>query len=125
MEMPGQRADRRENPVGTSRFVGNRLLSIQCRFGPFFQRSPVPYPTVPRIAGELKILRQFQRIRRTRILAQPAKHAAAQIVGKVGEFFAAGLLIAFARNHNQIFWTSQRTQVARNTQSFIRIGIYI
>ena len=43
-------------------------------------------------------LGQFQRVGGTGVLAQPAKHAAAQVVGEVGDFLAASLLVALARD---------------------------
>src|SRR5437879_1970820 len=73
------------------------LLPILRRLRPSFQRFAVPDGAFAGVVGQLEILGQFQRVGRTGVLAQPAKHAAAQIVSKVGKFFAAGFLIVITR----------------------------
>src|SRR5208337_2091328 len=62
---------------------------------------------------------------RAGILAEAAEHAAAQVVGEVGQFLAARVGVALATYHNQVLGTGQRTQVARNAQRFVGIGIVV
>ena len=102
-----------------------RLAFVLRRLRALFQRLAVPYPSLARVAGELEILGEFQRIRRARILAQPAEHAAAQIVGKVGEFLAAGLFVSFARNHDQMLGTRQRAQITRDAHGLVRVRVHV
>ena len=76
--------------------IGQRLPFILRRLGTLFQHLAVPDGALTRVAGQLKILGQLERIGRTGILAETAKHAAAEVVGKIGELLAAGLLVALA-----------------------------
>jgi hypothetical protein len=89
----------------------------------FFQSLAVPDPALAAVAGQLEILRQFQRVGGTRILAQPAEHAAAQIVSEIGEFFSARFLVTLARDHNQVLRTRQCTQVAGDAHGLVGIWI--
>src|SRR6266851_3575615 len=101
------------------------LLTVLRGLRAFFKRLAVPDPTLAGVAGELEILRQFESVDRTGVLAQAAEHAAAQVVGEIGKFLAAGLLVALARDHDQIFGTSQRTQIAGNAHGLIRVGVHV
>src|SRR5690242_3004748 len=78
------------------------------------QHLSVPNGAFAGVVGELEVLSELQSIGGTGVLAEAAKHAAAQIVGEVGKLFAAGLFVALARDHNQILGTGQRAQVAGN-----------
>src|ERR1700730_2720656 len=80
-----------------------RLFLILRRLRALLQHLAVPDGAFAGVAGQLKILGKLQRIGGTSVLAQTAKHAAAEVVGKVGEFLAAGVLISFAFEHNQDF----------------------
>jgi hypothetical protein len=91
----------------------------------FFQRLAIPDPALTSIAGEFEILRKFERVHGTGVLAEAAEHAAAQIVSKVGEFLAAGVLVARTRNHDQIFRARQRAQVAGNAHGLVGIGVHV
>jgi hypothetical protein len=101
------------------------LSLVQRGLWTFFQRLAIPDPAFARIAGEFEILRQFESVGGTRIFAQPAEHAAAQVVGKVGEFFAASFFVAFAGDDNQMLGTCQSAQVARNAHRLVSIGIHV
>jgi hypothetical protein len=85
--------------------------------GTFFQRLAIPDHIFAAVVRQLKILRQFERVRGTRVFAQPAEHTPAEIVGEISELFAAGLLIALAGNHNQVLGTGQRASVSGFTLS--------
>ena len=54
------------------------------RLGAFLQRLPIPDRALARIRRQLEILCQLQRVHRAGVLAQPAEHAPAQVVGEVG-----------------------------------------
>ncbi len=99
------------------------LPLVRCGLRPFFQRLAIPDKSVARVAGQFKILREFERVSWTRIFAQPAEHAAAQVVGKVREFLAAGFFVAFAGDHNQVFRTRQRAQITGDAHRFVGIWV--
>src|SRR5580704_8750598 len=94
------------------------LLLVKRGLRPLLKRLAVPDHAFARIVREFEILCEFERIHRARILAQPAKHTPAQIVGESCEFLAARLLVTFAAYDNQILRTSQRAQIARDTHGF-------
>jgi hypothetical protein len=102
-----------------------RLLLVLRRLRTFFQRLAIPDPAFASVAGEFEILREFEGIDGTSVLAEATEHAAAQVVGEVGQFLAAGLLVARARYHDQIFRASQRAQVTGDTHGLVGIGINI
>ena len=99
------------------------LLLILRRLRTFFQRLAVPDPAFAGVAGEFEILREFERVDGTGIFAEAAEHAAAQVVGEVGEFLAAGLLVARAGDHDQIFRAGQRAQVAGDAHGLVGVRI--
>ena len=82
------------------------------------QAMAVPNRPFAGIGGHLKILRQFQTIGGTSILAKAAKHAARGVVGKRGKHFAARGIVALPANYNQVFRAGQRTKIARDAQRF-------
>src|SRR6266446_4328867 len=61
------------------------LLAVLRRLLTLFESLAVPDPAFPRVAGELEILRQLQGVDGTSVFAEAAEHAAAQVVGEVGE----------------------------------------
>src|SRR5207244_11883365 len=113
-----QLATRRRSPVRpNSNYYG--LLPILSRLRTLLQHLAVPDGAFAGVAGELEVLSELKGIGRTGVLAEAAKHAAAQVVGEVGKFFAAGLLIALAGDHDQILRTPQRAQVAGHGNGLI------
>src|SRR6202451_2585734 len=101
------------------------LLPILGRLWTLFPRLAFRDGSFAGIAGELEVLGQFQRIHGTGVLAEPTEHATAQVVGKVGEFLAAGLLVACARDHDEVLRTGERAQIAGNAHGLVGIGIHI
>jgi hypothetical protein len=91
--------------------------------GTFFQGFAVPDEAFAGVVRHLEILREFQGVGGARVFAQATKHAAAQVVGEVRQFFAASDRIAFAAYDDQLFWTSQRTEVARDAECLAIFGI--
>jgi len=100
-----------------------RLFAVLRGLGTFFERLAIPDPTFASVAGQLEILREFESVDRTGIFTEAAEHAAAQIVGEVGEFLTASLLVARARDHDQIFRASQCAQVAGNAHGFVGVRV--
>jgi hypothetical protein len=96
---------------------------IQRGLRTFFQHFTIPYPAFARIAGEFEILRKFERINWTSVFAKAAKHTTAQVVGKICKFLAASLLIARARNNNQIFRARDGAEITCDAHSLVGIGI--
>src|ERR1700733_7490224 len=68
------------------------LPSILRRLRTLLQHLAVPDRAFASVAGQLEILRQLQRVGRTSVLAQSAKHAAAQVVSESRQLLAPGLL---------------------------------
>ena len=101
------------------------LPAVQGGLGTFFQRRAIPDPALARVAGQFEILREFERIGGTRVFAQSAEHTAAQIVSEVGQLFAAGFFVAFARDHDQVLGARQRAKVARNAHGLVRVGVHV
>jgi hypothetical protein len=99
------------------------LLFVESWLRTFFQRLAIPYPAFAGVTGEFEILREFESVYGTRVLAESAEHAAAEIVGKIGELLAAGLLVARAGDDDQIFRAGQRTQIAGNAHGLIGVWI--
>ncbi len=93
------------------------------RLRTFFEGFAVPDPSLAGIAGELEILRELKRVNWAGVFAQSAEHAAAQVIGKIGEFFSSRLLVARAGNHDQILRACQRTEIAGNAHGFVGIGV--
>jgi hypothetical protein len=93
--------------------------------GAFFQAVPVPDRTFARVGSHLEVLRELQAVGRASVFAKPAEHAARSVVGKVGQHFAAGRVIAMPADHDQIFWAGQRAQVARDTKCFASLRIHV
>src|ERR1035437_9970048 len=100
-----------------------RLLLVDGGLRTLLEFLAVPDHTFAGEARKLEILGEFERIGGASIFAQAAEHAAAQVVGKIGELFAARLFIALAGNHDQVFWTSQGAQIAGNAQRFAGVGV--
>src|SRR5712691_6277748 len=96
-----------------------RLLPVWRGLRTLFQRLAIPDPAFASIAGKFEILRTFERVDGTGVFAETAEHAAAQVVGEVGELLAAGVFVARARDHDQILRAGQRTQVARNAHGLV------
>jgi hypothetical protein len=90
-----------------------------------FQGFAIPYPAFAGIAGEFEILREFERVDGTGVFTEAAEHAAAQIVGEVGKFFAARVLVAGAGDDDEIFGTCDSAEVAGDTHRLVGIGIDI
>src|SRR5581483_2759815 len=119
-----------EKPGNESMLLGFRALdpchTCYLRYcvgwGPFSSVS-VPDGAFACVVGEFEILGQFQRVRRARVLAKTAEHAAAQIVGEGGKFLAPGLLVTFAGNYNQVLRTCESAQVACDAHGLVRIRI--
>jgi hypothetical protein len=105
--------------------IARELLLVLRRLRTFFQGLAVPDPAFSGVAGEFEILREFEGIDGACVFAEAAEHAAAQIIGKVGKFFAAGLFVARARYHDQILRTGQRAQIAGDAHGLVGIGIHI
>jgi hypothetical protein len=103
--------------------VAKWLFPVLRRLWAFFERRAIPDPSLAGVAGELEILSQFQSISWARIFAESTEHAAAQVVGEVGEFLAARFLIALARDHNEMFRTRQCTEVTRDAHRLVSIRI--
>src|SRR2546426_2240880 len=99
------------------------LFPILRRLRALLQHLAVPDSAFAGVVGQLEVLGQLQRVRGTGVLAQSAEHAAAQVVSKIGEFLAAGLLVAFARDYDQVLWADQGTQVAGDAHGLVGIGI--
>ena len=93
--------------------------------GPFSSVCAVPDHAFAAVVRKFEILGQLERVDRTSVFAQAAEHAAAQVVGKVREFFAAGLFIALAGDHDQVFGTSQCAQVAGNAERLVGVRIHV
>jgi hypothetical protein len=104
---------------------GKNLPLILRGLRALFQGFAVPDPAFAGIAGEFEILREFEGVNGASVFAEAAEHAAAQVVGEVGEFLAAGVLVAGAGNHNQILRTRQRAQVAGNAHGLVRVGVNV
>src|SRR2546430_471529 len=81
-DVPTQNGPDEQNWRKRKEYSLPRLLTIQRRLGAFFQCLAIPDPALARIAGEFEILRKFECVYRTGILAQSAEHAAAQVVGE-------------------------------------------
>src|SRR5438445_1710883 len=97
--------------AATSANVSRRRRSL-------LQAVAVPNRPFTGIGGHLKILRQFQTIGGTSILAKAAKHAARGVVGKRGEHLAPRSVVALPANYNQVFRAGQRAKIARDAQRF-------
>jgi hypothetical protein len=102
-----------------------KLLFVLRRLRTFFERLAVPDPALTGVAGQFEILCKFESVDRARIFTQAAEHATAEVVGEIGEFFAPCLLVACARNYDQILRACQRAQIAGNTHGFVGIGIHV
>src|SRR5258707_11079048 len=100
---------------------GGVLLSVHGRLRTFFERLEVPNHAFASVVRELEILGKFERIGRASIFAQAAKHAAAQVVSKLRELFAAGFFIALAGNDDQVFRTSHRAQITGNAEGLVGV----
>src|SRR5437879_13507505 len=110
-----QLATRRRSPVRpNSNYYG--LLPILRGLRTLLQHLAVPDGAFASVAGELEVLSELKGIGRTGVLAEAAKHAAAQVVGEVGKFFAAGFLVAPGREHGQGLRTRQRGQATDRQQ---------
>src|SRR2546426_12535528 len=83
------------------------------------QHLAVPDGAFAGVAGELEVLSELKGIGRTGVLAEAAKHAAAQVVGEVGKFFAAGLFLLAARGPHQILPARPRAPGAGQRQRFL------
>ena len=83
----------------------------------------VPDHAFAGVVGEFEILRELKGIGWTGIFAESTEHAAAEIVGEIGEFLAAGFLIALARNDNEVLGTCERAKVTGNAEGLVGIGI--
>src|SRR5260370_27691996 len=79
-----------------------RLLPVGRGLRTLVQRLAIPDPAFASIAGQFEILRKFERVDGTGVLAEAAEHAAAQVVGEVGEFLAAGGVLAGPGEHAKI-----------------------
>src|ERR1700722_19380259 len=64
------------------------LPSILRRLRTLLQHLAVPDRALASVAGQLEILGQLQRVGRTSVLAQSAKHAAAQVVSESRQLLA-------------------------------------
>src|SRR5271165_5521019 len=74
--------------------VGRDILApVRVGLRALLQRFPVPDEPFPAVIRHLEILGQLQRVHRTRVLAKSAEHAAAQVVGKLGELLAARFFV--------------------------------
>src|SRR5581483_2022337 len=89
------------------------------------QRFPIPDSALPSVVGQLEILRKFERIRRTSILAKSAEHAATQVVGEGGKLLAARFFIALTGDNDQVLGSGQSTQVASNAHGLVGVRIDI
>jgi hypothetical protein len=101
------------------------LFLIQGWLRTFFQRFAIPDPAFARVAGELEILREFERIDRTGIFAEAAEHAAAQVVGKICKLLAASLLIARTGYDDQILRARHGAEIAGNAHGLVGIDINV
>src|SRR6266436_2603709 len=90
-----------------------------------FEPVPVPDGAFAREIRHLKILRQFQRIRRARILAQPAEHAARSVIREKSEHLAPRRVIPLPAHHNQVLRARQRAQIAADAQRLARFRIIV
>src|SRR6202035_6191165 len=79
-----------------------RSFSVLRRLRTLLQRFAVPDPAFAGVAGEFEVLGEFEGVDGTSVFAEAAEHAAAQVVGEVGEFLAAGVLVARAGDHDQV-----------------------
>ncbi len=125
IEGNGQGSLRRAGLIRQPRTGGMVLLAIYRGLRTFFERLHVPDHALACVVRKLEILRQLERIRRTGILAQAAKHATAKIVGEGHEFLAPRLLVALARHHDQIFRARNSAQVARDTKCLVGIRVNV
>ena len=88
-----------------------------------FQRFAVPDPALAAVAGQFEILGEFEGVDGAGIFAEAAEHAAAEIVGEVGELLAAGVLVARAGDDDEIFRAGHGAQVAGDAHGLVGIGI--
>src|SRR6266850_223520 len=95
----------------------------RCR--PLFEPVPVPDGAFARKIRHLEILRQFQRIRRARIFAQPAEHAPRSVIGKKGENLAPRRVVPLPAHHNQVLRARQRAQIAPDAQCLAGLRIVV
>src|SRR5271157_4855871 len=104
---------------------GELLLSVHGGLRTLLKRLAVPDHAFAGVVRELEILGEFERIGRASIFAEAAEHTAAQVVGKVRQLLAAGLFIALAGDHDQVFRTSQSAQIAGNAESLVGVWVDI
>jgi len=107
------------------RIGGLDLLSVHRGLRALLQRLAVPNHGFAAVIRKFKVLGEFESVHRAGIFAKSAEHAAAQIVSKIRQFFAARDFVTLARNDNQILRTGHRAKVARNAHRLIRVGIDI
>src|ERR1700722_2291950 len=99
------------------------LLFILRGLRTLFQRFAVPDPALAGVAGEFEILGEFEGVDGAGVFAEAAEHAAAKIVGEVGELLAAGVLVAGAGDDDEIFRAGHGAQVAGNAHGLVGIGV--
>jgi hypothetical protein len=92
------------------------LVPVLIRQRPFFKHLPIPNLAFSIKRRHLEVLRQLQRVHRASIFTQPAEHAARSVVSEVREVLALRLGVAFRRNHDQLFRTSQSAKITRDTK---------
>jgi hypothetical protein len=100
-----------------------RLVFVRRWPRPFFEHLAIPDGALARIAGNLEVLRQLQRVHRAGIFAEAAEHATGQVVREGCEDLVLRLRIALAADENQLFGARDRTKIASDAQGFIVIGI--
>src|ERR1700741_2340437 len=101
------------------------LSSVACRRRALFQTVPVPDRAFAAVISHFKILRQFQRIRRTGILAQAAEHAPRRIICKRRQHFPPRCVIAFPSYDDQVLRACQRAQIASDAQRLPRLRVLV
>src|SRR5580692_11543736 len=101
------------------------LASVMSGRGPSFQPMAIPNRAFTAVTGHFEILRQFQTVRGTSVFAQAAEHAARSIVSESGKNLAPRRIVTQPAHDDQIFRTSQRTQIARNAQRLPSLRIHV
>ena len=85
----------------------------------------VPNHAFAGIVGKLEILGELECVSWASILAKSTEHAAAKIVSEVCEFFASGLLVAFAGNDDEMLGAGERAKIASDTECLVGICIHV
>jgi len=85
----------------------------------------VPDGPLARIVGHFKILRELQGIGGAGIFTEATEHATRSVVGEGGEDFAAGGIVTFPANDDEIFRARQSAEIAANAKSFSGFGVIV